>query len=180
MIRVKKASLLELWQRVHTYWQVHIREQSHKCTDIYSLRIIVSMVLDYSYFQPVCRFMAYLSICMLNYKTKNEIFACCSQQTVLDTSCSLLRRALHEYEYHSVSKFSRQQTEDIFLYFSMENRLLHFMQICMPGGCGFNPRWGRQHSWSWSWNIFYGHSLPSADSTRAVVSFWRKNVHNTG
>ena len=32
----------------------------------------------------------------------------------------------------------------------------------------------------WSWNIFYGHSLPSADSTRAVVTFWRKNVHNTG
>ena len=31
----------------------------------------------------------------------------------------------------------------------------------------------------WSWNIFYGHSLPSADSRRAVVSFWRKNVHNT-
>ena len=31
-----------------------------------------------------------------------------------------------------------------------------------------------------SWNIFYGHSLPSADSRRAVVSFWRKNVHNTG
>ena len=32
----------------------------------------------------------------------------------------------------------------------------------------------------WSWNIFYGHSLPSADSRRAVDSFWRKNVHNTG
>ena len=31
-----------------------------------------------------------------------------------------------------------------------------------------------------SWNIFYGHSLPSADSRKAVVSFWRKNVHNTG
>ena len=29
-------------------------------------------------------------------------------------------------------------------------------------------------------NIFYGHSLPSADSRRAIVSFWRKNVHNTG
>ena len=32
----------------------------------------------------------------------------------------------------------------------------------------------------WWWNIFYSHSLPSADSRRAVVSFWRKNVHNTG
>ena len=29
-------------------------------------------------------------------------------------------------------------------------------------------------------DIFYGHSLPSAHSRRAVVSFWRKNVHNTG
>ena len=25
----------------------------------------------------------------------------------------------------------------------------------------------------WPWNIFYGHSLPSAASRRAVVSFWR-------
>ena len=32
----------------------------------------------------------------------------------------------------------------------------------------------------WSWNILYGHSLPSADSRKAVVSFWQKNVHNTG
>ena len=30
----------------------------------------------------------------------------------------------------------------------------------------------------WSWNIFYGHSLHSADSRMAVVSFWQKNVHN--
>ena len=41
---------------------------------------------------------------------------------------------------------------------------------------------GRQHSFVeiWPWNIFYGHSLPFADSRRAVVSFWRKNLHNTG
>ena len=32
----------------------------------------------------------------------------------------------------------------------------------------------------WSWNIFYGHSFPSADSWRAADSFWRMNVHNTG
>ena len=30
----------------------------------------------------------------------------------------------------------------------------------------------------WSWNIFYSHSLPSADTRRAVVSFWWRNVHN--
>ena len=29
----------------------------------------------------------------------------------------------------------------------------------------------------WSWNNFYGHSLPTADSSRAVVSYWRKVVH---
>ena len=27
--------------------------------------------------------------------------------------------------------------------------------------------------------FFYGHSLPSADLRRAVISFWRKDVHNT-
>ena len=32
-------------------------------------------------------------------------------------------------------------------------------------------------SCDWSLNIFYGHSLPSTDSRRAVVSFWQKNVH---
>ena len=50
-----------------------------------------------------------------------------------------------------------------------------------PGGRGFNPHRGRQHSFvEIDREIFYGHSLPSADSRRAVVSFWRNNVHNTG
>ena len=31
--------------------------------------------------------------------------------------------------------------------------------------------------WDWSWNLFYGHSLPSADSRREVVSYLRKKVH---
>ena len=48
-----------------------------------------------------------------------------------------------------------------------------------PGGRGFNPRRGRQHSFV-EIDHFYGHSLPSADSRRAFVSFWLKNVHNTG
>ena len=51
-----------------------------------------------------------------------------------------------------------------------------------PGGRWFNPRRGLQHSFMEidHENIFCGHSVPSADSRRAVVSFWRKNVHNTG
>ena len=27
------------------------------------------------------------------------------------------------------------------------------------------------------WNIFYGHSFPTADSSRAVVSYWWKDEH---
>ena len=30
---------------------------------------------------------------------------------------------------------------------------------------------------AWSWKKIYDHCLPSADSRRAVVSYWRKNVH---
>ena len=29
----------------------------------------------------------------------------------------------------------------------------------------------------WTRNNFYGHSLPTADSSRAVVSYWRKYGH---
>ena len=37
----------------------------------------------------------------------------------------------------------------------------------------------RPHSFVeiWSWKHFYDHSHPSADSRRAVVSYWRKNGH---
>ena len=46
------------------------------------------------------------------------------------------------------------------------------------GGCGFNPcQVGNILSLRFGHEIF---SLPSADSRRAVVSFWQKNVHNTG
>ena len=42
---------------------------------------------------------------------------------------------------------------------------------------GSTPRRGRQHSF-----VEIDHEIFStvADSRRAVVSFWRKNVHNTG
>ena len=43
------------------------------------------------------------------------------------------------------------------------------------------PRRGRRHSFmEIDHEIFSTVILPSADSGRAVVSFWRNNVHDTG
>ena len=42
---------------------------------------------------------------------------------------------------------------------------------CRSRGCEFNP------GGDWSWNNFYGHSPPSADSRRVVGSYKRKYVH---
>ena len=40
---------------------------------------------------------------------------------------------------------------------------------------------GQQHSFlQIDHEIFSSHSLTSANSRRAVVSFWQKHVHNTG
>ena len=51
-----------------------------------------------------------------------------------------------------------------------------------PEGRGFNPRWGRQHSFvEIGQEIFSTVILStSVDSRRVVISFWRKDVHNTG
>ena len=40
-----------------------------------------------------------------------------------------------------------------------------------------SPRLAHSFVKPWSWKHFYGHSPSSADSKRAVVSYWRKNVH---
>ena len=48
-----------------------------------------------------------------------------------------------------------------------------------PGGRGFNPRRGRQHSFVEIDHEIFSTVILSADSRRAVVSFWRKNMHNT-
>ena len=50
-----------------------------------------------------------------------------------------------------------------------------------PGGRGFNPCRGRQHFVEIDHEIFSTVilSLPLIQE-RAVVSFWQKNVHNTG
>ena len=83
-------------------------------------------------------------------------------------------------------------------YSEVPNKLVHPRCLIKPGaglggsvGCAVRletrrsrvqppPRSATFFRGDWSWNIFYGHSLSSADSRRAVVSFWRKNVQNTG
>ena len=88
--------------------------------------------------------------------------------------------ATYAYECH-MSKFTHVQRASV--------AQLDAPSDWRPGGRGFKPhppppppppRSATFFRGDWSWNIFYGHSLPSADSRRAVVSFWRKNVHNTG
>ena len=58
------------------------------------------------------------------------------------------------------------------------------LDACLTGDqkvVGLTPsRWATFFRGDWSWNIFYSHTLPSADLRRAVVSLLRKNMHNTG
>ena len=49
-----------------------------------------------------------------------------------------------------------------------------------PGGCGFNPRRGWQHSFVEIDHEIFSTVILSRPLRRAAVSFWRKNVHNTG
>ena len=51
--------------------------------------------------------------------------------------------------------------------------------VCPPGNHTFTGSIpGLSHSFVeiWSWNYFYGHSLPTTDSSRAVVSCWRNRM----
>ena len=47
------------------------------------------------------------------------------------------------------------------------------------GGRRFNPRSGHiSFIEIWLWNNFYSHSLPNADSSWAVVSYWWNQEHS--
>ena len=89
--------------------------------------------------------------------------------------------------------FAVAQCMDVQMYFTFQYSLNYMYIAGLGGSVGCAVRLEIRRSrvqppsrsatffrGDWSWNIFYGHSLPSADSRRAVVSFWRKNVHNTG
>ena len=57
--------------------------------------------------------------------------------------------------------------------------LLARSDACPPGNQTFTGSIpGPAHSFVeiWSWNYFYGHSLPTTDSSRAVVSCWRNRM----
>ena len=49
-----------------------------------------------------------------------------------------------------------------------------------PGGHGFNPRQGRQHSFMEIDREIFSMVILSLLLIQKVVSYWRKNVHNTG
>ena len=66
-------------------------------------------------------------------------------------------------------------------YQRLKNKLLHPTPLKMKMDCGRSrvrssgpATFFRGY---WSWNHFYGHSFPSADSISSVVNYWRNDVH---
>ena len=49
--------------------------------------------------------------------------------------------------------------------------------LCMQAAPSLIPMFSTLLRGDWSWKNFYGHSPSSADSRRAVVSYWQKSVH---
>ena len=91
--------------------------------------------------------------------------------------------------------FAPSSTRLLYFYF-IWNPIIHYdygrVVIALDFGSDFERKWVRlvckrprvrsprpAHSFveTWSWKHFYGHSPSSTDSRRAVVSYWRKNVH---
>ena len=95
--------------------------------------------------------------------------------TDLDLYC-LQRQDISGFSRTRVNKFAEWMANSVdpdqMLHFSMSDLALHCFLKNMSSHQGFCR--------DWSWKIFCCHSLPSDESRRAVVSFWLKNVHNTG
>ena len=62
-----------------------------------------------------------------------------------------------------------------------KNELLHPMPLKMKIECGRSRNRSSGPATffraDWSWNHFYGYYFPGADSSRAVVNYWRKYKH---
>ena len=48
---------------------------------------------------------------------------------------------------------------------------------CISEGCGLDPRVWQYSIMEKAMKSFLHHSLPTPDSSRAVVSYWQKDVH---
>ena len=115
---------------------------------------------------------------------KNVLFAqsnkCCE---LCKTKCQPMRRVMW---WHRISdSISQNIPSQIFFVIQSDGRPWWLSWILIRRETRRSrvqppPRLATFFRGDWWWNIFYGHSLPSADSRRVDVSFWRKNVHNTG
>ena len=72
-----------------------------------------------------------------------------------------------------------ESLQDIFIFFT-SHLFFSSSASCFDPARKFTFKSGSGNILSWrlvSWNHFYCHSLPTADSRKAVVSYWRKDVH---
>ena len=95
---------------------------------------------------------------------------------------TLIKHILHMFLRKIFAIKSDYQTQNIFLPIPPSVVLLDVCQTGDQEVAGLTPAgWATfVHGDLLIMNFIYGHSLPSTDSRRALVSFWHKNMHNTG
>ena len=132
---------------------------------IFVVRILFSLL----------RFTGHLSDILKVFEGQNEKIPVLSGSPALFTKTALVRSCGYPSVCQKLWKYSSYSSRglggSVGYTVWLEIRRLH---VQPP------PRLATFFRGDWSWNIFYGHSLPSSDSRRAILSFWRKYMHNTG
>ena len=98
-------------------------------------------------------------------------------QEIINKKSSLPSRVILRRRLISVYNVCSQE----FLSKIKKNKLLHPTPLKMKMDCGRSlVRSSGPATFfrgDWSWNHFYGHSFPCVDSSRALVNYWRNDVH---
>ena len=107
--------------------------------------------------------------------TKTDQLICVFTRRIVNIVGHAVPRLMLNIEYFAISQNSKRlSTKPVRRLSWMRVRLVaRRLRARSPAGSAIFFRG------DWSWNTSNSHSVPSADSRKAVVSFLRKNAHNT-